>query len=221
MRDPTHPGTRAQRTSSAAIGRRGTTRVATGVLAVRRAPWNAPGVLRDPAGIAIPAGDTFVVCARRVVVCAGTLGSAALLLASGVPNPNVGRGIVAHIALPIIGEFERPIDALQGTFASVYVDSRALTDRFFLEAMAAGPEYAAIMTPGDGRQVFDVVRAYRHLAGFGVMLLDTPSPNNRVVPGANGAPVIRYDIGRGDRERMRVAIAEGIRRMFAAERSAC
>jgi choline dehydrogenase-like flavoprotein len=64
--------------------------------------------------------------------------------------------------------------------------------------------------------VFDVVRAYRHLAGFGVMLLDTPSPSNRVALEADGRPRIDYEVSRGDRDRLRVALAEGIRVMFAA-----
>ena len=218
MRDRAHPLALVPEAHVARVlfERRGSTRVATGVLVVRGPAWNKPGVLRDPCGIAIPAGDTFTVRARRVVLSAGTLGSAALLLASGVPNPNIGRGIVAHIALPVIGEFERPIDAMQGTYASVFVDSRAIPQRFFLEAMAAGPEYAAVMAPGDGRAVFDVVREYRHLAGFGVMLLDTPSPANRVALDANGRPRIDYDVSHGDRDRLRVALAEGIRVMFAA-----
>jgi choline dehydrogenase-like flavoprotein len=64
--------------------------------------------------------------------------------------------------------------------------------------------------------VVEVVRAYRHLAGFGIMLLDTPAPTNGIVLDANGHPVIHYDLGSQDRARMRVAAAEGIRVMFAA-----
>jgi choline dehydrogenase-like flavoprotein len=196
--------------------RRGGALVATGVALTARPTWDAPGVIHDPLKLGIRPGDSLVVHARRVVLCAGTMGSAALLLASGVANPNIGRGIVGHIALPVIGEFEQRIDALEGTFASVYVDDFAISDRYFLEAMAAGPEYAAIMTPGDGRQVFDVVHVYRHLAGFGVMVLDTPSPSNRIVLGADGRPVIQYRLSREDKRRMRIAVAEGIRVMFAA-----
>jgi choline dehydrogenase-like flavoprotein len=118
--------------------------------------------------------------------------------------------------MPVIGEFEQRIDALEGISASVYVDDHAIADRYFFEAMAAGPEYVALSTPGDGRRVFEVVRAYRQLAGFGVMLLDTPASTNRIELDAKGLPVIRYDLGSQDRARMRVAVAEGIRVMFAA-----
>ena len=190
--------------------------VATGVALEARPTWDSPGVLHDPLGLGLRPGDSAVVRARRVVLCAGTIGSAALLLASGVSNPNIGRGIVAHLAMPVVGEFDQRIDAFEGTLASVYVDDHAIADRYFLEAMAAGPEYLAGMTPGDGRQVFEVVRAYRNLAGFGVMLLDTPAPTNRIVLDAKGRPVIHYDLGSQDRARMRVAVAEGIRVMFAA-----
>jgi len=198
------------------FGHRGRTLVATGVALVARPTWEAQGVLHDPLGFGLRPGDSVVVRARRVVLCAGTIGSATLLLASGISNPNIGRGVVAHIAMPVIGEFEQRIDALEGTLASVYVDDHAIADRYFFEAMAAGPEYLAIMTPGDGRQIYQVVRAYRNLAGFGVMLLDTPAPTNRIVLDPKGRPVIRYDLGSKDRARMRLAVAEGIRVMFAA-----
>jgi hypothetical protein len=196
--------------------RHGGALVATGVALKARPTWDAPGVLHDPLGLGLRPGDSVVVQARRVVLCAGTIGSATLLLASGVSNPNIGCGIVAHVSMPVIGEFEQRIDALEGISASVYVDDHAIADRYFFEAMAAGPEYVALSTPGDGRRVFEVVRAYRHLAGFGVMLLDTPASTNRIELDAKGLPVIRYDLGSQDRARMRVAVAEGIRVMFAA-----
>jgi choline dehydrogenase-like flavoprotein len=82
--------------------------------------------------------------------------------------------------------------------------------------MSAGPEYVALMVPGTGRQVFEAVRQYRHLAGFGVMLIDSPSPENRIALDSSGRPIIHYELSIDDRNRLRSAIAEGVRIMFEA-----
>lgn len=144
------------------------------------------------------------------------LGSAAILLRSEIGDPDIGLGIVGHVAVPVIGMFDRRIDAFRGTPATVFVDDHALSKGYMLEAMSAGPEYAALMVPGTGRQVFDVVRRYRHLAGFGVMLIDTPSPGNRITLDSTGNPTIDYELSSDDRGRLRSAIAEAVRIMFAA-----
>jgi choline dehydrogenase-like flavoprotein len=190
--------------------------VARGVEFVVRRPWSATGVLQDPLQLHLRAGDTLRAHAKRVILCAGTLGSSSILLHSGIPNPAIGRGIVGHIAVPVIGMFDKPIDATVGTPATVFVDDFAVSRGFMLEAMSAGPEYAAMMVPGTGRHVFNVVSRYRYLAGFGVMLIDTPSQHNRVALDSAGKPEIHYEISARDRQRLRAAIAEGIRIMFKA-----
>jgi len=198
------------------LHREGGMAVARGVRFVARHPWDTPGVLRDPLGLHLRTGDTITVEADRTILCAGTLGSAALLLQSGIRNPNIGRGIVAHPAMPVIGEFDHVIDAYRGTEATVYLDDYALSHGFLLEAMAAGPEYAAVMVPGNGEEVYPVVSAYRRLAGFGVMLIDTPSSSNRITLDASGRPVVHYRLTPDDRARFRFAVAEAVRIMFRA-----
>jgi choline dehydrogenase-like flavoprotein len=191
-------------------------RVARGVQFVAGSPWAAEGILPDPLGLHLRRGDTLTVRAGRVFLSAGTLGSAAILLQSDVPDTDVGRGIVGHVAVPVIGLFNERVDAFLGTPATVYVDDYALSQGFLLEAMSAGPEYVALMVPGTGRQVFEAVRQYRHLAGFGVMLIDSPSPENRIALDSSGRPIIHYELSIDDRNRLRSAIAEGVRIMFEA-----
>ena len=114
--------------------------------------------------------------ARQVILSAGALGSATILLRSKVPNDQIGRGAVLHASMPVMGLFDRTIDALSGTQASVFVDDYLVPEGFALEAMSAEPLYAAIMSPGPPRHSFEMLMSYRNLAGFGVMLIDTPSP---------------------------------------------
>jgi len=58
--------------------------------------------------------------------------------------------------------------------------------------------------------------ASRNLGGFGVMLIDTPSPQNRVVLDGNGEPEIEYTLSDADKVRFRQGVAQAVRIMFRA-----
>lgn len=117
--------------------------------------------------------------ARTVILSAGALGSPTILLRSGVRNDQIGRGVILHPSIPIFGKFDHTIDALNGTQASVFVDDALITDGYALESMSAEPAYTALMWPGPPLHTFELVKEFRNLAGFGVMLVDTPSSQNR------------------------------------------
>ena len=61
-----------------------------------------------------------------------------------------------------------------------------------------------------------MIEAFRDLAGFGVMLIDTPQANNRIVLDESGAPQIDYTLSAADKKRFAEGIAEAIRVMFKA-----
>jgi choline dehydrogenase-like flavoprotein len=189
---------------------------AVGVEVRVRVPAQLPGVLDGISGLSIAAGSTFTLRARTIILSAGALGSPAILLRSGVNNDQIGRGIVLHPSMPIMGLFDGIVDALKGTEASVYVGDRLLSEGYALESMSDQPLYAALMSPGPPLHAFEMVRSYRHLAGFGVMLIDTPSPDNRLTLDQNGEPVIHYVLSESDKTRFRHGIAEAIRIMFLA-----
>jgi choline dehydrogenase-like flavoprotein len=185
-----------------------------GVEAVRQATPNLAGAWSDPSRLTMPFDQPVTIRAKRVILCAGTIGSAALMLQSGLTNPAIGRGIVGHPSMPIIGVFDKPIRNWEGTTASVYVDDYAKQDRFFLESMAAGPEYAALMMPGTARQILDFVGQYPNLGGFGVMLLDSVDMANRIALGPDGQPELHYTLGDADRKRLVHGLAEAVRILF-------
>jgi len=189
---------------------------ARGVEAVIRRPFDGPGVLRDPNGLGIAAGETITIRARQVILSAGALGSAAILLRSKLPNDQIGRGAVVHASMPIMGRFDHTIDALSGTQASVFVDDFLISQGYALEAMSAEPLYAALMSPGPAQHSFEMLMSYRNLAGFGVMLIDTPSPQNRIVLDGDGEPLIEYTLSEPDKERFRRGVAVAVRAMFLA-----
>jgi hypothetical protein len=52
-----------------------------------------------------------------------------------------------------------------------------------------------------------MMEAFRNLAGFGVMLIDTPQPNNRIVLDERGSPQIDYTLSESDKKRFSEGIA--------------
>jgi choline dehydrogenase-like flavoprotein len=196
--------------------RGGTVRHAVGIEWVMRRPQTRPGVIADPAGLGIGPGETVTLDADRVILAAGAVGSPALLLRSGLTNPAIGRGLVLHPALPILGRFDRPIDALKGTPATVYIDQFLATRGYAFEAMAARPTHVAAMIPAPPTKVFGLIHDFRRLGGFGVMLVDESSPDNRIVLAADGTPEIHYQLTEADQARFREGLATAVRLMFKA-----
>ncbi|MBV8549792.1 MAG: GMC family oxidoreductase [Acidobacteriaceae bacterium] len=187
---------------------------AIGIEVRTRSPFASPGAMPDPNHLGIPADTTVLIHARTIILCAGALGSPTILLRSRVANDNIGRGVVLHPSMPIIGKFDNVIDALDGTQASVYVGDRLVQRGYALESMAAEPEYVAIMSPGTPEHTLSMIESFRHLAGFGVMLVDTPNPDNRLTVDADGEPVVNYQICSADKARFREGIKEAVRVMF-------
>jgi choline dehydrogenase-like flavoprotein len=191
-------------------------RRAVGVQMLMRAAAGVSGVLPDPNGLAIPAGELVTIRARNIILSAGALGSATILLRSQVANDQIGRGPVLHVSMPIMGLFDRNIDALTGTQASVFVDDFLVSEGYALEAMSAEPLYAALMSPGPAHHSFRMLMSYRNLAGFGVMLVDTPSAQNRVFLDEKGEPQVEYTLSQPDKERFRRGVALAARAMLLA-----
>lgn len=191
-------------------------RKAVGVEVRTRVPIPEDGVIPDPNGFGLGAGETVIIHARTVILAAGALGSPAILLRSGVKNDQIGRGVILHPSMPVLGKFDHTIDVLNGTEASVYVDDHLVDRGYALESMSAPPIYAAIMSPGPAMHTYRMIRSFRNLAGFGVMLVDTPASTNRLVLDENGEAVIEYQLSEGDKQRFRQGIGQAVRVMFQA-----
>src|SRR6185437_10088609 len=99
---------------------------------------------------------------------------------------------------------------------SVYVDDNLVNRGYAFEAMSADPVYVALMSPGPAMDTFDMVRNFHYLAGFGVMLIDSVSPRNRLFLDRAGKVHIQYLLSDADKARFRKGIAEAVRVMFLA-----
>jgi hypothetical protein len=191
-------------------------RRATGVELRMRAPIATLGAIPDINLFRLAEGAVATIHAQNVILSAGALGSASILLRSGVRNDEIGRGVVLHPSMPIMGLFDQIVDAHTGTEASVYVSDKLISEGYALESMSDQPIYAGLMSPGPPIHTFEMVRAYRRLAGFGVMLIDTPSRSNRITVDKEGEPIIDYVLSESDKVRFRRGVAEAVRIMFLA-----
>lgn len=173
---------------------------------------NVPGIVDNPMGLNFPVDEDIEILADKIIVSAGSIGTPTLLLKSGVQNEMIGKHIIAHPSMPIIGKFNKPINILQGTPSTVYVPKNG----YILESTSASPGYAAIMMPGTPREIEKNLESFNQYAGFGVMLVDESSATNKILLDKNGVPVIHYDLTDKDKKTFVTGIADAARIMFAA-----
>jgi hypothetical protein len=193
---------------------------ATGASLLANTPWTAYGnTIVDPCQLGIPPTTLVTIQADNIILSAGTLGSARILLntakkTAAVDNPRIGLGLIMHPSVPLIGVFNERINLLQGLDSATFVDAFGVAPGFIFETMSGLPAYGALLIPGTGKEVYDRITRFNHSAGFGVMLVDTPSDGNRVRLDENGAIAIDYALSDGDKQRFRVGVALAIRMMF-------
>ena len=195
---------------------------ATGVRLHTTAPWTEYGnTIVDPSNLGIEPGVPVTIEADAVVLSAGTIGTTRILLNTAqshpaVANPLIGRGLILHPSFPLIGRFERTINLLDGLDSATYCSSFGVTPGFIYETMAGLPAYGAVLIPGSGKQIYDQLVYFNDSVGFGCMLVDTPSDDNRVMLDDSGDTVLQYALSEADKDRFRIGVAIGIRMMFLA-----
>ncbi len=195
---------------------------ATGVSLTMTAPWtDHHNTIVDPCGLGIPAGTVVTIDAENVVLSAGTIGTTRILLntAKNVPainNPRIGKGLILHPSVPLVGRFDDEINLLEGLDSATFVASFGVVPGFIFETMSGLPAYGALLIPGNGRQVYDNIVKFNQTAGFGVMLVDTPSESNCITLDAQNNPVLNYSLSDSDKKRFRTGVAIAVRMMFLA-----
>lgn len=165
----------------------------------------------------VPAGDLHI-DARLVIVAAGAIGSPELLQRSNHPDPanRIGRGLVIHPSLPVIGVMEKAMENYRGIPGTIYSDAFADSHHFYLECLFGHPVYGSVVVPGIGPAHFDLLKQYPRLGGFGIMLVDEVDDANRAEwNAAEGKPRIHYQLSGDDQDRLRFAAARAVEVMFA------
>ncbi|HKE26464.1 MAG TPA: GMC oxidoreductase [Bryobacteraceae bacterium] len=195
---------------------------ATGLSLTINAPWtDHDNTVADPCKLGIAPGTTVTIDAQEIVLSAGTIGTTRVLLntaaaTAAVNNPLIGKGVILHPSFPLIGQFDQNINLLEGLGSATFVDAFGVIPGFIFETMSGLPAYGAVLIPGDGRQVYENIVGFNQSAGFGVMLVDTPSESNRVTLDAQGNPVLEYALSDLDKQRFQTGVGIAIRMMFLA-----
>ena len=156
--------------------------------------------------------------AKIVIVSAGSVESPALLMRSKVPDPfdRIGRRVVLHPSFPIAGVFDQKVTNYRGITGTYYSDHFWSGHGFMFECLFDHPIDAAYALPGFGPAHFALMRQYDHLAGFGTMLVDRSSDDNRVSWSAESGTSIHYTLTDSDKARLRFAAARMVEIMLAA-----
>jgi choline dehydrogenase-like flavoprotein len=181
---------------------------ATGVVAVARDGLGDPVAWVD-------------VRARVVVLAASATGSAALALASKLPDPyaQAGRGLRLHPGAVCVGRFDREIDGYRGIPQSwectEHLSFEEGSDRrVWIVPAFAHPIGAAATMPGFGASHMTAMRAYARIAVLTAMVHDETS--GRVDAGEDARPVLRYRLDERDRAQLAKGLAACARLLFAA-----
>ncbi|MEA2336224.1 MAG: hypothetical protein QOE82_231, partial [Thermoanaerobaculia bacterium] len=157
--------------------------------------------------------------AKLIILAAGAVATPVLLQRSHHPDPHrrIGRGLITHPSLPVIGIMDHDLSNYYGIPGTVYSDAYANSHRIYFETLFGHPVYGSVVIPGIGPEHFDVLRNLPRLIGFGAMLVDEVDDNNRVEwNDADGKARIHYQLSDGDRGRLRFAAQRAVEVMFAA-----
>lgn len=127
-----------------------------------------------------PTGRNVLVRARHYVLACGGIGSPAVLLRSGAPDPYLmaGKRTFLHPANFSVADFEERIEAYHGAPQSVssehflWNSEPGAPPGYRIEALPLHPFLAAGILPRDGHFHADLMRRLPHLNGLIAMLHD-------------------------------------------------
>jgi choline dehydrogenase-like flavoprotein len=166
-------------------------------------------------------GDETVVRAKTVIVAANAVGSAALLLASGIGNAHVGRHLSLQPQLPILARFDREVRFFRGipqAYAVTEFEDLDDTEHgwwgFRIESIGATPGIMASMIPLYGPTGKAFAHDFPHMAAALLLTPDDPTGTVRVEP--SGRLRIDYALSDEQRARLRAAVKAASRAYLAA-----
>jgi choline dehydrogenase-like flavoprotein len=148
--------------------------------------------------------------ARRYALAAGAIGSAVLLLRSGLGGPLVGRHYMMHLSPIVCGFFPQRSEGdktfiKQVGFADYYFGVKAYAHKLGLIQSLPVPSPALLAKATGGRLPHCLLEFLRrHMVPLAGIVEDLPNPMNRVSVDQEFRPVLRhrfaeYDLDRGSR----------------------
>ncbi|MFI5274230.1 MAG: GMC family oxidoreductase N-terminal domain-containing protein [Ktedonobacterales bacterium] len=155
--------------------------------------------------------------AALVVVAAGAIESPALLLRSGVTNPNIGRHLRLHPVQAVVGRYAEPVESWSGSLQTVLCDHFARQEGgygFRIEVMPTHPGLYGLATPWVGaRQHKQDISRVAYGASFIVLTRDTGE--GYITLDKQGDPIPHYWPNAADQRRLIQGSQECVRLIFA------
>ncbi len=171
-----------------------------------------------------PTGAGLTVRAKRFILAAGAIGTPAILLRSGAPDPNrrLGMRTFLHPVVTSMAEFPDAVNGWYGapqSVASHHYYDRGGEVGYLLEAAPVHPGLAASALPGYGEQHRILMERLSHMA-FHLALtgdgLHDDVPGGTVSLRDDGTPVVDYPVAERTWAALRHAQKVMARVQFAA-----
>ena len=182
-------------------------------------------LVEDGRAAGVDAGPVQV-RSRAVVAAAGAIETPALLLRSGLENPNVGRWLRLHPATAVFGVFDEEIRPWEGTLQALYSDQFRFLDGGYGVKLETVPLHPALLTaalPWEGAAAHARLMASLPRLSL-IAVIGRDAGAGRVRIGRDGAAIATYRPARDDVRRLaagvdgagRVMTAAGAREIFTA-----
>lgn len=173
-------------------------------------------LVRNGHVVGVDAGAVHV-RTRAVVAAAGAIETPALLLRSGLANPNIGRGLRLHPATAVFGVFEEEIRPWEGTLQALYSDQFRHLDGGYGVKLETVPLHPALLTaalPWEGAAAHAQLMASLPRLSL-IAVIPRDSGSGRVRIGRDGEAIATYRLGADDVRRLSTGV-EGAGRIMAA-----
>ena len=138
---------------------------------------------------------------RAVVAAAGAIETPALLLRSGLKNPNVGRWLRLHPATAVFGIFDEEIRPWEGTLQALYSDQFRFLDGGYGVKLETVPLHPALLTaalPWEGAAAHARLMASLPRLSL-IAVIGRDAGAGRVRIGRDGEAIATYRPARGRR----------------------
>jgi long-chain-alcohol oxidase len=171
-------------------------------------------------------GHRLTVRARAVAAAAGAINTPALLVRSGLDNPNVGKNLMIHPVLLVWAMFDQEVLPWTGVFGSTFCDEFLdMGEGYGVKYMhaSAHPSDLAVFAPWRGASEHaELMQSLRYTGGFGA--LQRARDAGEVVVGKDGLPTPVWSLSDFDRDVMRKGLdgmsqildAGGARRIYTS-----
>ena len=190
-----------------------------GVKCSRAKSWPLEGKLTNLHDENLPSEGIFNIKARNVILSAGSLGSSVILQKSSNQFKHSGQGVIFHPSMAVLGVFDKDIRNQEGLTTSVFNDY-FVTDPdqgYIFESASAYPWTIAGGIFGNRiEETFDIMKNYQSIAGYGIMLVDSVSPKNKVDVNLFNKVKVHYQLTDHDKERLKNGLLKASEMMFKA-----